>query len=218
MFANTSVNEIFPTPIWIGDLTSDTYGPMNEKMRVALDEMLSPRPPIQVGGTWQTEQNLHELEPFGELTECIITAASGAFKFLEIEYENFVITGCWANINPPGAINTSQTHPNNYLSGVYFIQVSPGANKIAFSDPRPQAGAILPKLKNFNRFNGNEITVDTKEGRLLIFPAWLHHAVPVNRSNRERTSVSFNLMFRDYTETMSQPLWKGIPISSRTGN
>ena len=49
-----------------------------------------------------------------------------------------------------------------------------------------QAGAILPKVNNFNRFNGNEITVDTKKGRLLIFPAWLHHAVPVNRSNRKR--------------------------------
>ena len=49
--------------------------------------------------------------------------------------------------------------------------------------------------------------MDAKDGRLIIFPAWLSHGVPANRSNRDRISVSFNIMFTSYSETMSKPKW-----------
>ena len=35
-----------------------------------------------------------------------------------------MITGCWANINPPAAYHPTHNHPNNYLSGVYYVAVS----------------------------------------------------------------------------------------------
>jgi hypothetical protein len=42
--------------------------------------------------------------------------------------------------------------------------------------------------------------------------------VPVNRSTAERISISFNVMFTNYTETMSPPLWSGTaPIRRRPG-
>jgi hypothetical protein len=41
----------------------------------------------------------------------------------------------------------------------------------------------------------------------LIFPAWLKHTVPPNEGQSERISISFNLMFRNFSETMAAPLW-----------
>ena len=65
-----------------------------------------------------------------------------------------------------------------------------------------------PRLEQ-NVFNTNTIELEAKPGRLVIFPAWLKHDVPTNLSERERISVSYNLMFPNFTETMSAPLWQG---------
>jgi hypothetical protein len=48
-----------------------------------------------------------------------------------------------------------------------------------------------------------------QDGTFLFFPAWLPHSVDANSSDQPRISVSCNVMFRSYTETMSKPLWTG---------
>ena len=42
---------------------------------------------------------------------------------------------------------------------------------------------------------------------LLLFPSYLQHSVDANTSDRERISISFNIMFSNFTQEMSQPLW-----------
>ena len=37
--------------------------------------------------------------------------------------------------------------------------------------------------------------------------AWLKHTVPSNDGQSERISISFNLMFRNFTDTMAAPIW-----------
>ena len=137
----------------------------------------------------------------------IKNGAAAVLDFLDIEYEKFEITGCWANINPTGGVNTPHTHPNNFLSGVYYVQTQPGADSIFFSDPRPQASVVLPPTKKENVYAANEVSFDAKDGRMIVFPSWLTHGVPANRSNRDRISISFNIMFSGYTNTMSKPSW-----------
>ena len=53
----------------------------------------------------------------------------------------------------------------------------------------------------------NGANAQSKEGRLVIFPAWLKHTVPANDGQTERISISFNLMFKNFTEEMAAPLW-----------
>ena len=203
----TTIHNLFPTPVWIIDLEPERYEPLNKAIRRDLYSMIGDRPPVELGGTLQTNANLHEYDEFVDLTDTISKAAEAALDFLQIEYENFEITGCWANLNPTGGINTPHTHPNNYLSGVYYVQTSEGADSIFFTDPRPQASVVMPRAKEETLYSGNEIVMDAKEGRLLLFRAWLSYGVPVNRSNRDRISVSFNIMFTSYTEIMSKPKW-----------
>lgn len=208
MTQSTKVHNLFPTPIWVVDLEPAVYEPLNRGILANLESLIGERPAVRAGGTLQTDNDLHTFEAFADLTARITGAVEGVLRFLEVDYENFEITGCWANINPPGGINTPHMHPNNYLSGVYYVQTGVGADSIFFSDPRPQASMILPRMKRENIYSGNEATIEAKPGRMVVFPSWLYHGVPANRSQQDRVSVSFNAMFSSYTESMSPPRWK----------
>ena len=65
----------------------------------------------------------------------INVASKSVLDQIEIDYRSFVITGCWANINPPGSPHNPHTHPNNLLSGVYYVQAPEGADSICFHEP-----------------------------------------------------------------------------------
>jgi uncharacterized protein (TIGR02466 family) len=210
MFASTKISEIFPTPIWVVDLEASVHEPLNAGILATVKKLAGDRPAIRPGATWQTDPYIHRLPEFAEIARIIRAAAEAAFDSLNIEKRPFSITGCWVNINPKGGLNTRHTHPNNFLSGTYYVQVPDGAAaRIVFDDPRPQAMTIMPRVTRHNKFMGNEIGVDVKAGRLVLFPAWLSHGVPANPDELERITVSFNLMFDNYTEAFSQPLWRG---------
>lgn len=204
----TSVHNLFPTPVWIVDFEKEVYEPLNAETTRTLEMMIGPRPALGVGATLQTDTNLHEFEEFGALMSHLTAGAEAVLAFLQVEYDNFEITGCWANINPVGGINTPHTHPNNYLSGVYYVRTTEGADSIFFSDPRPQASVILPPFRTESLYAGNEVSMEARPGRLLMFPAWLMHGVPPNRSAGDRISISFNIMFTGYESSMSKPMWQ----------
>ena len=218
MFQCLSVEELFPTPLWVIDLDRGPSERLNRDLIQKIYDLTEPREPLKLGGSWQTDPVLHHLPEFAEFLDVVMKTTKGALEFLDVEYRDFVVTGCWANINPPGGKNSNHTHPNNYISGVYYVSVPETSGCIEFLDPRAQAGTIVPKSRKWNKFTGTKVTVPAKEGRLVLFPAWLSHSVPVNVSDAERVSISFNIMFSDYTETMSATLWEkgSAPIRKKT--
>ena len=208
-FAHTSVNELFPTLIWIADLAPETFNPLNQALIARLDTMTGPRVQSYRGETFQTEQDFYHVPECAPLIHAIHQVALGALNQLAIEAREMVFTAMWANINPPGAKHSVHSHPNNYFSGIYYIQCDARANVTRFFDPREQAEVMMPPRKQQNLYNGNRIELEGKPGRLVLFPAWLKHDVPTNLSERERITLAYNLMFPHFTETMSMPLWEG---------
>ena len=217
MVADLKVQEIYPTPLWIVDFDRETSTRLNRDLLQSIHALTEPKPPLKVGGNWQTDPTLHEHREFDELLKLIRKAAKGALDFLQIAYEDFEITSCWANINPTGGKSSSHAHPNNYLSGVYYVAVPKGSGNIEFKDPRVQASTFMPPVKTWTKFNANNVSVPVKEGRLILFPAWLNHSVPVNQSDHERVSISFNIMFTRFMETMSPTLWRKGSAPFRAG-
>jgi len=49
-----------------------------------------------------------------------------------------------------------------------------------------------PKTEFENAF-GNPITVDVKQGDILIFPGWVKHRAPPNLSNNRKTIIAMNI-------------------------
>ena len=213
MIEKQEVQELFPTTIWIVDLKPAEAAPFNAKLKAEIEKIISPRPKVPAGSNWQTPQNLHTRPAFAEFVKLVETAARGVARFLQVDQHPMTITGCWANINPPGAYHPTHNHPNNYLSGVYYVAVPASGSHIVFQDPRPLM--IMPKPRQFTRQTANAADAESKSGRLLIFPAWLRHSVPANDGQTDRISISFNLMFKQFAETLAAPMWD--PTAGKEG-
>jgi uncharacterized protein (TIGR02466 family) len=146
---------------------------------------------------------------FVELVEAIDRLARSVLGFLKIADGELSITGMWLNVNGPGAGHPRHSHPNNFLSGVYYVSVPARANAISFHDPRVQASVVRPPVTELTGENADRAVVQVESGCLLAFPAWLEHSVDQNPSNERRISLSYNLMFARYAEELSRPLWEG---------
>jgi uncharacterized protein (TIGR02466 family) len=210
IFEQTQALTLFPTFVWAHDLPAAAAQELNRHLEQAILKLIEPRPKLLPGQTWQTHQDLHRRPEFAELVRLIRSAAAGVLDYLQVEHEGFEITGCWANVNPDGSPHSTHTHPNNYLSGVYYGKTGPGADSVRFVDPRPQIHQISPRVKKQGPMNAPQAFVDAPAGRLVLFPAWLAHSVPQNASGHERISVAFNVMFSDFTRRMAMPKWEGI--------
>ena len=199
---------IFPTMIWSMQLEPEEYEPINDGIMTKINGLLAGIPEIPAGETRQTSPDFHTLAEFEPLNPYVQSAVAKALDDLQIDCEAFRITGCWANINPRGSAHLAHAHPNNFLSGIYYVKTQDGANKVTFLDPRPRRD-IAPKVKRNTPANADKATLTVENGLMLLFPAWFVHSVDVNTSEDIRVSVSFNIMFSDFDEKMSAPRWPG---------
>jgi uncharacterized protein (TIGR02466 family) len=153
-------------------------------------------------GGWHSHNDLHKAPEFAELTK-LIDAASVKISADQGYNEKYTIkaTTMWAIINPPGSANRAHVHPGCIWSGVYYIQAPRGAGNIEFIEPRTAHLMNQPRYKpNTKRAKENwtKVRFEPVPGRMIIFPAWLYHAVDNNTSQEvgqkaHRVIISFNL-------------------------
>lgn len=105
-------------------------------------------PPLEPGLGWQSGHALHQREDFRELVSFVDRAITSILRFLRIGHDAFEITACWATVLAKGAAHKVHSHPNNFLSGVYYVRTQPGADTVNFHDPRRQASVSGPRLWN----------------------------------------------------------------------
>jgi len=203
----SEVIPMFPTLLWKIRLEPQLREGIDAKILGALEALRGGLPKLEPGFGWQSEQALHEREDFRDLMACVGDAARSVLRFLRIGYDAFEITGCWATVLAKGAAHRAHSHPNNFLSGVYYVRTHPGADTINFHDPRPQAAVIRPPVVELTAENTDQVVVKVTNGTLLIFPSYLEHSVAPTESDEERISISFNVMFSSFTENLSKPLW-----------
>ena len=206
-FEQSDLFPLFPTPVWKIQLRAATRDAVEGPVLALLAALRQGEPALKAGEAWQSGHALHRREELRELCACVLRAAGGVLKFLKIGSAEIEITGCWANQYAPGAAHRAHSHPNNYLSAVYYVRTWPGADTINFHDPRSQTGVIRPPVTELVAANTDQVVVQVKNGTLLVFPAYLLHSVDANASSEIRISVSFNLMFSAFTEALAKPLW-----------
>jgi uncharacterized protein (TIGR02466 family) len=203
----SDVMPMFPTLVWKILLKAEMRDAIDAKVFATLDRLRRDLPPLGFGHAWQSEPALHLRDEFGELNSCVNNATSSILRFLRIGQEAFEITGCWATVLAKGALHKAHAHPNNFLSGVYYVRVQSGADAINFHDPRSQTYVIRPPVTELTAENTDQVVVRVTNGMLLMFPSYLEHSVDINTSAEERISVSFNIMFSSFVQKMSKPLW-----------
>lgn len=200
----SEVVPMFPTLLWKIRLRPELRQQIEAKI---LEALRRDQPRLEPGRGWQSEQTLHRREDLGDLIACVNDAIRSVLRFLRIGYDSFEITGCWATVLAKGAAHRSHSHPNNFLSAVYYVKTHPGADTINFHDPRHQASVIRPPVVELTAENTDQVVVKVSDGTLLIFPSYLEHSVDAAASEEERISISLNVMFSAFTENLSKPLW-----------
>ena len=203
----SDVIPMFPTLVWKILLKTELRDAIDAKTLATLERLRRDLPTLQPGHGWQSEQTLHQRDEFRELISCVSSVAKSILRFLRIGQEDFEVTGCWATVLAAGAIHKTHSHPNNFLSGVYYVRIHPGADAISFHDPRSQTRVIRPPVVELTSENTDQVVVRVTNGTLLMFPSYLEHSVDANTSAEERISISFNIMFSSFAENLSKPLW-----------
>jgi uncharacterized protein (TIGR02466 family) len=209
----SDVIPMFPSLVWKIQLEAGVRDSLNSNIVAELAQLRRELAPLPAGQGWQSGHTLHRRAELREFVSCIERGVTGILRFLRIGVEAFEITGCWATVLAQGAAHRSHRHPNNFLSGVYYVRADAGADRINFHDPRPQAAVIRPPVVELTAENTDRVVVRVRSGTLLIFPSWLEHSVDANPNPAERISVSFNVMLSSFTEQLSQPLWSGEECS-----
>jgi uncharacterized protein (TIGR02466 family) len=203
----SDVIPMFPTLVWKILLEAELRSAIDAKILAALEAIRRGLPRLEAAQGWQSEQTLHAREEFRDLAACVGNATRSVLRFLRIGDQALEITGCWATVLARGAAHKAHSHPNNFLSGVYYVRTRPGSDAINFHDPRAQAGVIRPPVVELTAENTDQVVVRVTNGTLLVFPSYLEHSVDANVNEEERISVSFNVMFSSFTEKLSKPLW-----------
>lgn len=132
---------------------------------------------------------------FSDLVESLDSHVSLFCKDLEFDLDKktLKLDSLWINILPMGGVHTSHIHPNSIISGTTYVSMPTGVSSIKFEDPRlPMMMAApkrKPKIRNELR---NFIYISPEVGDVLLWESWLRHEVPMNMSEDERISISFN--------------------------
>ena len=123
---------------------------------------------------------------------------------LEIKWQ----INAWANINRKGHSNEFHVHPGCFWSGVYYVddggcsKDKSLAGEFVIMDPRGAAPSMYAPAFCFRGPGGNTLgateLVSPKNGIIMIFPAWLSHAVRPYHGEGERISISFNLSVKNF--------------------
>ena len=200
----TKINTVFATPLYHASLTEQGDIDLDDIERscwsIAQDD--------EAGQKWCEENgypgytsyaSLTDLgwrfPVFAELEKLLDRHVAQFVKELDWDLGDKAVTleDLWINILPEGGTHSGHIHPHSVISGTTYIAMPEGASAIRFEDPRlPQMMAAPPRHKDARNGLKPFVYVAPKVGDVILWESWLRHEVPVNMSEEDRISVSFN--------------------------
>ena len=144
---------------------------------------------------WHSTTDMASKPEYQLLVNELMIMSKDIFKEEWLEREP-VLGNMWANINPKEGMNQPHIHPNSLFSGVYYVKSNPKSGRLKIYDPRPGSQIVMPVRKEGQppKHLWRDANLDPIPGRIIMFPAWLWHAVEPNQSNELRISISFNFI------------------------
>ena len=186
------IEKFFPTIVYGKDIQLD-----NNKMAQDIINWSNQDPGVSKTNYkgWHSTTNMANKPEYQQLVKELLKMQEEIFDNEHLDRSSR-LGNMWANINPPGGMNQPHIHPNALFSGVYYIKSPVKSGRLKIYDPRPGVQFIMPIRKpgNPGKDLWREANIAPVEGRIIMFPAWLWHAVEENQSNDIRISVSFNFI------------------------
>ena len=132
---------------------------------------------------------------FGDLEKALdkhVAAFCEALGF-DLQGKKLKCNAFWINILPEGGTHSSHIHPHSVVSGTTYVAMPEGTSALKLEDPRLAMMMLSPlRKKDAPQELQPFVYVKPEVGELLLWESWLRHEVPMNMSEEERISVSFN--------------------------
>ncbi|WP_294620561.1 2OG-Fe(II) oxygenase family protein [uncultured Roseovarius sp.] len=132
---------------------------------------------------------------FADLVEALDKHVAAFAEDLEFDLDGreLKLEDIWINILPEGGTHSSHLHPHSVISGTTYVSMPDGASALKLEDPRSARMMAAPARKKGARRELQTFTYEKpKVGDVLLWESWLRHEVPMNMSEDDRISVSFN--------------------------
>ena len=190
---------LFPSPVQISDI--EGAAALNAHLLHAIEEIRAEtpngRPDSWVSTVYTTlnsADQLHELPAFADLRGIIMREATTFAETLGLDYRHYPlrIADCWFNVYGPKDGQEEHLHPNNLISGSYYVKAAEGSAGLMFHSPM-DGQMLLPPLATYNDFNVQMAEMPVTEGMMVLFRSSLKHSVRPSQIAEERISISFNL-------------------------
>lgn len=102
------------------------------------------------------------------------------------------ITQCWANYSEKGQWHHQHSHPNSFISGVFYVNSDSEKDKIFFHKSGYKQIDIPHEQDNWNIYNSETWYFPAIENQIILFPSSLSHNVETIDTDRIRVSISLN--------------------------
>ena len=180
--------DLFPTPLYINNIDAPL---INQQKNYLLN-----LPKILNMGNLRSQSGyIFEYPLFLELKKTINEHIK---EYVNIIYPNsnldVYITQSWANYTEPNQYHHKHSHPNSFISGVFYVNAIKNEDMIKFyKNSLPIYQINHNQANNYNSF---DVAVFVETGDLVLFPSNFEHNVPPTTSQETRISISFNTFIR----------------------
>ena len=128
--------------------------------------------------------------PIGECLEAF-TPTLDEFQTEAQCYGNMILTDMWLNVYETQNWQEKHIHSPGQWSAVYYVDFDPNEHKATnFYHPNETLLATAGVTQN-------TLVPWVQEGDMIIFPSWLEHAAPMNKSSVKRSTISFNFFIEE---------------------
>ena len=128
--------------------------------------------------------------PIGECLDAF-TPTPDEFQTESQSYGNMILTDLWLNVYESQNWQEKHIHSPGQWSGVYYVHFDPNEHKATnFYHP-------CETLLATAGITQNTLVPWVQEGDMIIFPSWLEHAAPMNKSSKMRSTISFNFFIEE---------------------
>ena len=196
--AKKKIYNLFPVPIF--QYKIENYQEINQEL---LNYILELQKKNKIGNTHSNRGGWHSpnfdlvnegppinfINKFKDFLKHIISSDMG-WEYIPNKQR---IVAMWAIINKKNSFNVMHNHQNCYLSASYYVRKPEDSGDITFFDPKEAKTYRFPKIEKYTEYSTEIVTIEPREGDLLIFPSYLYHAVGENLSDDNRVVVSFNI-------------------------
>lgn len=107
---------------------------------------------------------------------------------------DFYITQSWINYSRKTEYHHEHSHPNSFISGVFYIKANKENDEIVFTNEKNKIWDL--PAKHHNIFNSYYWRIPVEDGLLVLFPSDLKHSVSIKKQNNLRISLAFNVFIK----------------------